>query len=163
MQATQAFVYKWIHKPTGMWYIGSRTAIGCHINDGYICSSKIVKPMIEEKPEEWERYIIETGLPGEMRKLETRLLVESNAKKNMMSFNRNNADGMPSGRMKGSVGKKHRGNEDLHPKELKKKSAKEIVDMILSEKDPIRKFLINDFMLSIVMLKPKRKKVCQTN
>ena len=102
-KVTQAFVYKWIHKPTGMWYIGSRTAKGCHINDGYICSSKIVKPMILEKPEEWSRFILHTGTPGDMRKMETKLLVESNAKKNMMSFNRNNADGVPSGgRHKGS-------------------------------------------------------------
>lgn len=91
---TQAYVYKWIHIPTGMWYIGSRTAKGCHINDGYLCSSKIVKPMIQQKPEEWERYILHTGTPSDMRKLETKILVELNAKKNMMSFNQNNADGM---------------------------------------------------------------------
>ena len=90
---TQAFVYKWIHKPTGMWYIGSRTAEGCHINDGYICSSKIVKPMILNKPEEWERSILHTGDSKDMRKMETRLLTESNAKGNPMSFNRNNATG----------------------------------------------------------------------
>lgn len=62
--------------------------------------------MIEQKPEEWQRYILHTGLPGEMRKMETKLLVESNAKKNMMSFNRNNADGVPSGgRRKGGINK----------------------------------------------------------
>jgi len=92
---TQAFVYKWIHKPTGMWYIGSRTAKDCHINDGYICSSETVKPMILANPEEWERSIIETGESKDMRKLESRLLMESNAKNNIMSFNRSNADGPP--------------------------------------------------------------------
>jgi hypothetical protein len=92
---TQAFVYKWIHQPTGMWYIGSRTAKGCHTDDGYICSSTIVKPMIEEKPHEWKRTILETGTPQDMRKLESRLLRELNAKNNLMSFNRNNADGPP--------------------------------------------------------------------
>ena len=108
-QVTQAFVYKWIHKPTGMWYIGSRTAKGCHINDGYICSSKIVKPMIQKKPEEWTRYIISTGLPKEMRSLETKLLIESNAKKNMMSFNRSNNVGKPVGsRPKGSINRKRK-------------------------------------------------------
>jgi len=95
---TQAFVYKWIHKPTGMWYIGSRTAEGCHINDGYICSSTTVKPMIEQNPDEWERSILHTGMPKEMRKMETRLLTESNAMNNLMSFNRNNADGPPNKR-----------------------------------------------------------------
>ena len=59
--------------------------------------------MIEEKPEEWTRFILHIGTPQDMRKMETKLLVESNAKKNMMSFNRNNADGVPysGGRVKG--------------------------------------------------------------
>ena len=35
---TQAFLYKWTHIPTQKWYVGSRTAVGCHIDDGYICS-----------------------------------------------------------------------------------------------------------------------------
>lgn len=34
--STQAFLYKWTHIPTQKWYVGSRTAVGCHINDGYI-------------------------------------------------------------------------------------------------------------------------------
>ena len=45
---TQSFLYKWTHIPTQKWYVGSRTASGCHINDGYICSSIEVKPMIIE-------------------------------------------------------------------------------------------------------------------
>lgn len=155
---SQAFVYKWIHKPTGMWYIGSRTAKGCHINDGYICSSKIVKPMILEKPEEWERYILHTGLPKEMRKLETMLLIESNAKKNMMSFNRNNADGMPGGRAFGSIIKKFQAHPDLHPKELKKLNAVEIASLLVNEKNPHRKFMIYDYLIPIVI----KEKTCLT-
>lgn len=92
---TQAFVYKWIHKPTGKWYIGSRTAKGCHPDDGYICSSKIVKPMIQANPEEWTREILSTGSPPDMRKLESRHLMDMNAKSNPMSFNMNNSDGKP--------------------------------------------------------------------
>lgn len=88
---SQAFVYKWTHIPTGKWYIGSRTAKDCHPNDGYICSSTIVKPMIEQNPEEWKRTILHTGAPKEMRRMETHLLLEANAKDNPMSFNRNNA------------------------------------------------------------------------
>jgi hypothetical protein len=153
---TQAFVYKWIHKPTGMWYIGSRTAKDCHINDGYICSSKIVKPMIQEKPEEWERYILHTGLPKEMRKLETMLLIESNAKKNMMSFNRNNADGMPSGREFGSINKKYQAHPDLHPKALKKLNSVEIASLLVNEKNPHRKFMIYDYLIPIVI----KEKTC---
>ena len=43
---SQAFVYKWKHISTNMWYVGSRTAKNCHPNDGYICSSAFVKSMI---------------------------------------------------------------------------------------------------------------------
>ena len=113
IHVTQAFVYKWIHLPTGMWYIGSRTARGCHTNDGYICSSKIVKPMIEQKPEEWKRYILHTGTPSDMRKMETKILVELNAKKNMMSFNQNNADGMFKNKFRVGVIKKIRPKQIL--------------------------------------------------
>ena len=31
---TQAFLYKWTHIPTQKWYVGSRTAVGCHIDEG---------------------------------------------------------------------------------------------------------------------------------
>jgi hypothetical protein len=156
---SQAFVYKWIHKPTGMWYIGSRTAKGCHINDGYICSSKIVKPMIEKNPEEWERYILHTGTPKDMRKMETLLLIEANAKKNMMSFNRNNGDGSPGGRAFGSIIKKYEKHPDLHPKELKKLNATEIASLLVNEKNPHRKFMIYDFLIPIVI----KEKICLTN
>ena len=33
--STQAYLYKWIHIPTQKWYVGSRTAKGCHQADGY--------------------------------------------------------------------------------------------------------------------------------
>lgn len=56
-----AFVYKWTNIPTGKWYIGVRTKNGCHINDGYICSSKIVKPLILSNPSDWKRDILATS------------------------------------------------------------------------------------------------------
>jgi hypothetical protein len=51
---TVAYVYKWVHIPTGKWYIGSRTRVGSHPNDGYYCSSKTVKPLILANPNEWK-------------------------------------------------------------------------------------------------------------
>ena len=90
---TIAYVYKWIHKPTQKWYIGSRTKKGCYPNDGYICSSKIVKPLIESKFDEWEREIIATGSPSEKIKLEAELLEKLDAKNNPSSFNLHNGDG----------------------------------------------------------------------
>jgi ribosomal protein S27AE len=93
MNTNIAFVYKWTHLPTGRWYIGSRTANGCHPDDGYICSSKRIKPLIQQNPLEWEREIIQTGTPGEMIILETQLLESTDAKNNEMSFNQHNGDG----------------------------------------------------------------------
>ena len=88
-----SFVYKWIHLPTGKWYIGSRTAKGCHLADGYISSSQLIKPLIKQNPTEWKREIIKTGSPEEMIKLETTLLESLDAKHNPMSFNQHNGDG----------------------------------------------------------------------
>ena len=88
-----SFVYKWIHLPTGKWYIGSRTAKGCHPEDGYISSSQLIKPLIKQNPTEWKREIIKTGSPEEMIKLETTLLESLDAKHNTMSFNQHNGDG----------------------------------------------------------------------
>jgi hypothetical protein len=88
-----SFVYKWIHLPTGKWYIGSRTAKGCHPADGYISSSQLIKPLIKQNPTEWKREIIKTGSPEEMIKLETTLLESLDAKHNTMSFNQHNGDG----------------------------------------------------------------------
>lgn len=88
-----SYVYKWTHIPTGKWYVGSRTAKGCHINDGYICSSKEVKPLIESRPADWKREIIAIGSPLEMINLEVRILHETDAKNDSMSFNRHNGNG----------------------------------------------------------------------
>lgn len=88
-----SFVYKWIHLPTGKWYIGSRTAKGCYPEDGYISSSQLIKPLIKQNPTEWKREVIQTGSPEEMIKLETTLLESLDAKSNPMSFNQHNGDG----------------------------------------------------------------------
>jgi hypothetical protein len=90
---TQAYVYKWTHIPTLMWYIGSRTAKGCHPDDGYICSSKYVKPLIESNPCEWHRDIIELGEPVSIRELESEILECLNAAHDPRSYNRNNGKG----------------------------------------------------------------------
>ena len=82
---TIAYIYKWTHLPTLKWYIGVRTKKDCHPDDGYICSSKIVKPLIKNSPEEWQREILHTGSPEEMIKLETVILTELDAKNNTNS------------------------------------------------------------------------------
>lgn len=91
-KVTQAYVYKWIHLPTGKWYIGSRTAKGCHLNDGYVCSSKIVKQLIQNNPTEWYKQIIAVGYPNMMYELESFILQEIDAKNHPFSFNQHNND-----------------------------------------------------------------------
>jgi hypothetical protein len=90
---TTAFVYKWTHLVTGKWYIGSRTKVGCHPDDGYICSSKIVKPLITSSPTEWQREILFLGSPKEVIITENVMLLELNAKDDPLSYNMHNGDG----------------------------------------------------------------------
>jgi len=101
-----AFVYKWTHKPTLNWYVGSRTAKGCHPEDGYICSSKVVKPLIESNPQDWERQIIALGNAKEMRMLEIEILELADAINDPRSFNQTNGNGMANSGKKFSVAHK---------------------------------------------------------
>ena len=91
--STTAFVYKWVHLPSLKWYIGSRTAQGCSPDDGYVCSSKKVKPLIESAQSEWSREVIATGNPTDMLELETTLLEVFDAKNDLRSYNQHNGDG----------------------------------------------------------------------
>lgn len=91
---TIAYLYRWIHLPTGKWYIGSRSAKGCHPNDGYVCSSEIVKPLILENIREWHRDILVIGDPEYITTLETKFLILLDAKHDPMSFNKHNGDGI---------------------------------------------------------------------
>jgi hypothetical protein len=90
---TTAYIYKWTHIPTNKWYIGSRTKENCHPNDGYICSSKIVKPLIETAPNDWRREILHTGNPTDIILLEAQLLETLDAKHDKNSYNLHNGDG----------------------------------------------------------------------
>jgi len=105
----KAYLYKWTHMPTGMWYLGSRTGRGCHPDDGYICSSKTVKPAIEQNPKDWTRIVLVIGDSEYIRNLERTYLTAINAKIDNMSFNKTNADtnfGMPGKMLSGDVRKK---------------------------------------------------------
>jgi hypothetical protein len=83
---TEAFVYRWRHQ-TGIWYIGFHKGTA---NDGYICSSVIAKPLIQENPDEWTRKILRYGTKQDMLALERRILKRLNARKNPKSLNRSN-------------------------------------------------------------------------
>jgi hypothetical protein len=87
------YVYKWVHKPSLNWYVGSRTRKGCHPEEKYICSSKYVKPLIIQNPNDWEKIIIATGEPNEMRSLEADILYTTDARNDSRSYNLHNGDG----------------------------------------------------------------------
>jgi hypothetical protein len=87
---TQAYVYKWTEHSTGKWYIGSRTGKNCHLDDGYICSSNTVKPLIKANPGNWSRQIICIGHPSDMLELEFRYLTALDAVNDPMSYNQSN-------------------------------------------------------------------------
>lgn len=88
----QAYVYMWKEIATDKWYIGSRTRKGCHPDDGYICSSKTVKPLIEANPNGWTRKILFVGEPKRALEIESFTLVGMRAKQSEMSYNLHNQD-----------------------------------------------------------------------
>jgi len=90
---TQAFLYRWTHIPTGKWYVGAHYSVGCHPEDGYICTSTEVKPLIKENTNEWEREVLVIGDPLYIVDLESRYLSLLDAKNDPMSFNRHNGNG----------------------------------------------------------------------
>jgi hypothetical protein len=87
-----AFLYRWTQASTGMWYVGSRTAKNCHPSDGYICSSKHVKPLIETDPDDWKREVLLIAPPLYVREIEAKYLLFLNARDDTLSFNRHNGD-----------------------------------------------------------------------
>ncbi len=89
------YVYKWTHLPTMKWYVGSRTAKNSHPNDGYICSSRLVKPLILANQQDWLREVVDVGTADEMYALETEILQLFDAKNDSRSFNAHNNDGLP--------------------------------------------------------------------
>jgi hypothetical protein len=87
------YLYRWTQLSTGKWYVGARGGKGCHPDDGYICSSKIVKPLILENPKDWIREILHTGDTEKIFDLEASLLHALKAKDDPNSFNKHNGDG----------------------------------------------------------------------
>lgn len=90
---TIAYLYRWTEISSGMWYEGSRTKQNCHPDDGYLCSSKKVKPLILTNPDNWQREILLIGEPKFIRWMENRRLVSLDAKNDPQSYNEDNADG----------------------------------------------------------------------
>jgi hypothetical protein len=83
----EAFVYSWRNKITNRLYIGYHSG---HVNDGYICSSKIVLKEYNENPDNFERYIIASGSKEKMAALETNILLAVDAAGSMDFYNQHN-------------------------------------------------------------------------
>ena len=90
---TIPYLYKWTHLPTGKWYVGSKSSKNCSpkAHEKYICSSKIVKPMVREHREEWQYQILAIGEAKYIRNLEKLYLRHCQAKDDLMSFNQSHA------------------------------------------------------------------------
>ena len=88
----QAYLYKWTEMSTNKWYIGSRTAKNCHLNDGYICTSKIVKPKIIAEPNNWKKEILCIGNPEYILNLEYEYLTLLDAANDINSYNQCNGN-----------------------------------------------------------------------
>lgn len=96
---TEPYLYKWTQKSTGKTYYGSKAKKGWspERHPEYICSSKIVKPMIIANPDDWEYEILLVGSEQDMKyivELETRLLKKMDARNDPMCYNQHNNDGV---------------------------------------------------------------------
>jgi NUMOD3 motif len=80
----EAFIYMWVDITTGKRYIG------CHkgdILDGYVCSSKPMMRDYNQRPQDFQRTLIDTGTWKEMLTREQNLIIEHNAVKDPMFYN----------------------------------------------------------------------------
>lgn len=140
-----SFVYRWRQTSTGKWYIGYHLG---EPNDGYICSSKIVKPMIQANPLDWERKILKHGTRLEMVALEHRLLKKLLASTNPKSYNMSNG-----GTAGNFMGYRHV-NSDVSQGELNRLTVIELINKfktVLQEGNAERIFKMDKFILSKVM------------
>jgi hypothetical protein len=86
-----AFVYKWTDNKTGKLYIGVHKG---STDDGYICSSKHMLREYKDRPDDFQREILEWfDNYGDARAYETDLLVEADAANNPSYYNRTNGQG----------------------------------------------------------------------
>lgn len=85
-----SFLYCWTDHKYNKLYIGVHKG---YENDGYICSSKLVKEQIDLRAHDFTRQIIANGNYEQMLKLETIILKTINAKHNCDFYNMHNGDG----------------------------------------------------------------------
>jgi hypothetical protein len=85
-----SFVYCWTDNATGKLYVGSHKG---HVDDGYICSSKVMLLEYKARPKDFTREIIAEGTHKDIRQLEGIILSAVNAAKDPNFYNLNNQNG----------------------------------------------------------------------
>jgi hypothetical protein len=85
-----SFVYCWTDHKYKKLYIGAHKGT---VNDGYICSSKVMLEEHASRPQDFTRHIIAEGIYKDMLSLETAILCSVNAKLNEDYYNLHNGDG----------------------------------------------------------------------
>ena len=84
----EAFVYCWRNKSNRMQYVGWHKGT---VDDGYVCSSKVMLSEYRKDPELFERQIIAFGSVKEMMELEHAILDFLDAANNDLYYNLHNA------------------------------------------------------------------------
>jgi len=86
----EAFVYCWTDHLTNMLYVGSHKG---STDDGYVCSSKLMKEQYEIRPQDFTRQIIAQGKTEDVRSLECKILTAINARIDEQFYNQTNGNG----------------------------------------------------------------------
>lgn len=85
-----AFVYCWTDIKESKLYVGWHKGTP---DDGYVCSSKVLKEQYIKRPNDFTRIIIATGTVSDMVSLESALLKADGAATNHHYYNMHNNDG----------------------------------------------------------------------
>jgi hypothetical protein len=85
-----SFLYCWTNKANGKLYIGTHKGT---MDDGYVCSSRIMLEEYLNNPSVFTRSIIATGSYKDMIGLETSILKSVDAARNICFYNMHNGDG----------------------------------------------------------------------
>lgn len=106
MATYEAFVYCWTDTVNQKLYVGSHKG---KIDDGYICSSKIMKEEYIKRPDDFVRQIVAIGKLIDIRKLESKILQSVNARSDANFYNKHENDGFYfDGWKKGEMSLEHR-------------------------------------------------------
>lgn len=87
---TEAFVYCWTDHLANRLYVGSHKG---SVDDGYVCSSKLMMEEYNKRPSDFTRQIVAEGTFTDIRVLEAKLLDTINVKHDPDFYNQHNGNG----------------------------------------------------------------------